>query len=79
MRTVNRLASNRVKNAKHGPAGRTLMLCDGGGLWLQVGLGRDNQVIKSSIFRYAAAGTKVSKTGRDIAGSVRWGLVRSTL
>jgi hypothetical protein len=41
------------------------LLCDGGGLWLQTGLGKGKQVTKSWIFRYAAAGTKVSRIGRE--------------
>jgi Arm DNA-binding domain len=74
MRTVNRLTSNKVKNAKPGLEGRTVLLCDGGGLWLQVGLGKDKQVTKSWIFRYAAAGTKVSKTGREYRRERQMGL-----
>jgi hypothetical protein len=65
MRTMNRLTSNKIKNAKPGPDKRTVLLCDVGGLWLQVGLGKDKQVTKSWIFRYAAAGTKISRTGRE--------------
>src|ERR1700751_1133207 len=65
MRTVNLLTRTKVKNANPGPEGRTVLLCDGGGLWLQVGLGKDKQVTKSWIFRYAAAGTKISRTGRE--------------
>lgn len=63
MRTVYRLTINKVKNAKSGPEGRTVLLCDGGGLWLQVGLGKGKQVTKSWIFRYAAAGIVVSANG----------------
>jgi len=74
MRTVNRLTSNKVKNAKPRPEGRTVLLCDGGGLWLQVGLGKDKQVTKSWIFRYAAAGTKVSRTGREYRRERQMGL-----
>jgi hypothetical protein len=50
MRAVNRLTGNKVRNAKPGPDGKTVLLCDGGGLWLQVGLGKDKQIIKSWIF-----------------------------
>jgi hypothetical protein len=74
MRTVNRLTSNKIKNAKPGPDGRTVLLCDGGGLWLQIGLGKDKQVTKSWIFRYAVAGTKVSRTGREYRRERQMGL-----
>jgi hypothetical protein len=64
MRTIGRLTHNKIKNAK--PAdGKTILLCDGGGLWLQVSSGRAGQTNKSWIFRYAAAGTKISRTGRE--------------
>jgi integrase len=74
MRAVNRLNSNKVKNAKPAADGRTVLLCDGGGLWLQTGLGKGKQVTKSWIFRYAAAGTKVSKTGREYRRERQMGL-----
>jgi integrase len=51
-----------------------VLLCDGGGLWLQVGLGKDKQVTKSWIFRYATAGTKVSRTGREYRRERQMGL-----
>ena len=61
MRTVNRLTGNKVKKAKPGPEGRTALLCDGGGLWLQVGFGRDKQVTKSWIApRGAPAGGMIA-------------------
>jgi integrase len=74
MRTVNRLSSTKVKNAKPGPDGRTILLCDGGGLWLQTSAGKDGQVTKSWIFRYAVAGTKVSRTGREYRRERQMGL-----
>jgi integrase len=64
MRTIGRLTHNKIKNVK--PAdGKTALLCDGGGLWLQVSTGKAGQVNKSWLFRYAAAGTKISRTGRE--------------
>jgi hypothetical protein len=74
MRTIGRLTSNKVKNAKPGPDGKPALLCDGGGLWLQVSLGKHGQVNKSWLFRYAAAGTKISKTGREYRRERQMGL-----
>jgi hypothetical protein len=56
MRVIGRLNINKVRNAKPGPGGKTILMCDGGGLWLQVSAGRNGQINKSWIFRYAAAG-----------------------
>jgi hypothetical protein len=36
MRKIGRLTFKKVKNAKPRPGGKTVLLCDGGGLWLQV-------------------------------------------
>src|SRR5262245_31200515 len=40
------------------------MLCDGGNLWLQVAGGKDGQINKSWVLRYATIDTKTSRTGR---------------
>ena len=49
-RTMHRLSSLKVKNAKVG------MHCDGGGLYLQCTLGADSPVRRSWLFRYAVKG-----------------------
>jgi integrase len=75
MRVIGRLTANKVKNAKPGADGKTVLLCDGGGLWLQVSAGENGQVNKSWLFRYAAAGTRVSKkTGREYRRERQMGL-----
>jgi integrase len=74
MRTLARLTANKIKNAKPGPDGKTVLLCDGGGLWLQVTRGKEGQINKSWLFRYAAAGTKISKTGREYRRERQMGL-----
>jgi integrase len=74
MRVIGRLTSNRVKNARPGPDGKTILLCDGGGLWLQVSAGKDGQINKSWLFRYAIAGTKTSRTGREYRHERQMGL-----
>jgi hypothetical protein len=74
MRTLARLTTNKIKNAKPGPDGKTVLLCDGGGLWLQVSAGKEGQINKSWLFRYAAAGTKISKTGREYRRERQMGL-----
>src|ERR1700730_828020 len=74
MRTIGRLTSNKVRNAKPGPDGRTALMCDGGGLWLQVSAGKNGQINKSWIFRYAAAGSKISNTGREYRRERQMGL-----
>jgi integrase len=74
MRTIGRLSFNAVKNAKPGPDGKPVMLCDGGNLWLEVRVGKHGHVTKSWIFRYAAAGTKVSRTGREYRRERQMGL-----
>jgi integrase len=74
MRTIGRLTANKVKNAKPRPGGKTALLCDGGGLWLQVSKGKHDQINKSWIFRYAAAGTKTSRTGRKYRRERQMGL-----
>ena len=74
MRTTGRLTFNKVKNAKPRPGGKAALLCDGGGLWLQVSSGRDGQINKSWFFRYAAAETKISRTGRRYRREHQMGL-----
>jgi integrase len=74
MRTMARLTANKIKNARPGPDDKTVLLCDGGGLWLQVTRGKAGQTNKSWIFRYAAAGTKISKTGREYRRERQMGL-----
>src|SRR6516165_6187385 len=74
MRTTGRLTFNKVKNAKPRPDGKAALLCDGGGLWLQVSSGRDGQINKSWFFRYAAAETKISRTGRRYRRERQMGL-----
>ena len=74
MRTIGRLTFNKVKNAKPRPGGKAALLCDGGGLWLQVSSGRDGQINKSWFFRYAAAETKISRTGRRYRRERQMGL-----
>lgn len=73
-RTIGRLTSNLVRNAKPGPNGRTVLLCDGGGLWLQVGRGKDGKITKSWIFRYSVPGTKISRTGSEYRRERQMGL-----
>jgi Arm DNA-binding domain len=63
-RTIGRLTATKVRTAKPGRDGKTSLLCDGGGLWLQIGLGKDGQINRSWIFRYAAAGMRTSASGR---------------
>jgi integrase len=74
MRTIGRLTFNKVKNAKPQPGGKTVLLCDGGGLWLQVSAGKDGQVNRSWLFRYALAETKISRTGRQYRRERQMGL-----
>jgi integrase len=73
MRTIGRLTFNKVKNAKPRPGGKAALLCDGGGLWLQVSSGKDGQINKSWIFRYCAD-TKISRTGRKYRRERHMGL-----
>jgi integrase len=73
-RTIGRLTINKIRNAKPGPDGRTIMLCDGGCLWLQVSAGKDGQVIKSWVFRYATPDVKVSVSGREYRRERQMGL-----
>src|SRR5215467_7104312 len=56
-RGPNQLTSNQVRNAKPGPYGKAVLLCDGANLWLHVGRAKDGRVTKSWIFRYAMPGT----------------------
>jgi integrase len=74
MRMIGRLNVNKIRNAKPGPEGRTILMCDGGGLWLQVGAGKNGQINKSWVFRYAVAGTKISRTGREYRRERQMGL-----
>jgi integrase len=71
MRVIGRLNVTKIRNAKPGPDGRTVMLCDGGNLWLQVYTGEAGQVCKSWVFRYAAQSMKTSNTGR-VYRPTRW-------
>src|SRR5215471_19136478 len=72
----NHRAAHREQGEKcnAAPEWETLLLCDGGGLWLQVSAGKGAQANKSWIFRYAAAGTKISKTGREYRRERQMGL-----
>jgi integrase len=74
MRMIGRLNVNKIRNAKPGPDGRTILMCDGGGLWLQVGAGKNGQINKSWVFRYAVAGMKISRTGREYRRERQMGL-----
>jgi integrase len=74
MRTIGRLTAIKVKTAKPRSGGKTALLCDGGGLWLQVTSGKDGQINKSWVFRYAAAGTTTSRTGRTYRRERQMGL-----
>jgi len=71
---IGRLTSNKVRNVKPGPDGKTVLMCDGGGLWLQVSAGKSGQVNKSWVFRYAVAGTKISRTSREYRRERQMGL-----
>lgn len=62
-RTIGRLTATRVRTSKPRTDGKAALLCDGGGLWLQVTRGKAGQINRSWIFRYAAD-TKIDKTGR---------------
>jgi integrase len=70
-RVLHRLTPAKVKNAK--PEGKlsdgtprmSMMMCDGGGLYLEITVGKDGNVNKSWIFRYARSGEqKLSRSGR---------------
>jgi len=74
MRAIGRLTSNKIRNAKPKADGKPVVLCDGGGLWLNVSLGKDGQINRSWVFRYAAAGTKVSASGREYRRERQMGL-----
>jgi integrase len=74
MRVLARLTAIKIKNAKPRPDGKTVLLCDGGGLWLQVSTGKDGQINKSWLFRYAAAGNKISRSGREYRRERQMGL-----
>jgi integrase len=74
MRTLSRLSSNKIKNANPSHDGKTVLLCDGGGLWLQISAGKGGKINKSWIFRYAAAGNKISRTGREYRRERQMGL-----
>jgi Arm DNA-binding domain len=74
MRTINRLSAAKIAKTKPGPDGRAVLLCDGGGLWLQVGRGKENQTTRSWLFRYAVPGTKISRTGREYRRERQMGL-----
>ncbi len=69
-----RRTANKVKNARPRPGRKVDLLCDGGGLWLQGSAGKEGQVNRSWIFRYAAADTKVSRTGREYRRERQMGL-----
>jgi hypothetical protein len=56
-RGPNQLTANQVRNAKPGPDGKQVLLCDGANLWLSVGRAKDGRITKSWIFRYAMPGT----------------------
>jgi integrase len=74
MRTLSRLTINKIRNAIPGRGGKTALLCDGGGLWLQISAGKDGKINKSWIFRYAAADNKISRTGREYRRERQMGL-----
>jgi integrase len=74
MRVICRLNINKIRKAKPGTDGKTVLMCDGGGLWLQVSAGKNGQVNKSWVFRYAATGTKISSTGREYRRERQMGL-----
>jgi integrase len=57
------LSSKRVLNAKPRKGGKRGMYCDGGGLWLQVSVGKTGKLHRSWLFVYST-GTTISKKGK---------------
>ena len=57
-RQVGRLKSTQVTNSKPKPGKRARLLSDGGNLYLQVTIGRDNAVSRSWVFRYELDGRR---------------------
>jgi integrase len=75
-RAPGQLTIKDVRTAKPGPNGQMKVLCDGGGLYLRVQGGADDQVLKSWIFRYVPpnGGTKVSRKGHAYRRQRNFGL-----
>lgn len=77
-RTLGRLTATKIRLAKPktGADGKAkaALLCDGGGLWLQVTSGTAGQVNKSWIFRYATPDVRVSQKGRTYRRERQMGL-----
>jgi integrase len=66
--TLNRLSQRKIETAKPKPGNRadgksTLMLADGGGLYLQVTAEKDGTINRSWIYRFATGKTKISRNG----------------
>ncbi len=85
-RTIGRLSEMKARNAK--PQGEktrgndkgrprdTLLLCDGGGLYLQATLGKDGNVRRSWIFRYKRRGAPLRDMGLGSLNDVGMGDAR---
>jgi integrase len=58
-RTLHRLSSAKVKNAKPG------MWCDGGGLYLQVTADAEGNLHRSWLFRFATGKVEISRSGNQ--------------
>jgi integrase len=73
-RTVGRLTAIKVRTAKPRLGGGASLLCDGGGLWLQVTVGKAGQINRSWIFRYATPDVNVSEKGHTYRRERQMGL-----
>jgi integrase len=62
-REMARLTDRKARTAKPKAKIGRMMLCDGGGLYLQVSLGRDGNVRRSWIFRYQLDGRNTRDAG----------------
>jgi hypothetical protein len=61
-RALNRLSELKVRKAK--PAGKySRLLCDGGGLYLQISKGAEDNIRRSWIFRFQRSGQPVRDMG----------------
>jgi integrase len=62
-RGIQKLTDKEIRNAKPEPGRSSVMLSDGGSLYLQASRGRDNNIRRSWIFRYSLAGRKPKDMG----------------
>ena len=70
-RGPNQLTSNQVRNAKPGPDGKAVLLCDGATLWLHIGRAKHGRITKSRPVIFYSVEEKLSEFHRGVSKAAK--------